>query len=114
MTIGQIIYNRRKELGLTLQEVGEYVGVGKSTVKKWESGLIANMRQDKIVLLANALQISPVSLITGNIIFETPKVNDEHIMKYAKLDIEDRATVDGLIDTLLNKEKYKKDNQNVG
>ena len=37
--IGNLIYDRRKELGLTLEEVGNAVGVSKSTVKKWENGL---------------------------------------------------------------------------
>lgn len=66
MDIGQLIYNRRKVLGLTLEEIGNMVGVSKSTVKKWESGDISNMRRDKIALLAAALQINPVMLITGD------------------------------------------------
>lgn len=61
--IGELIEKRRKELGLTLEEVGNYVGVGKSTVKKWETGYISNMRRDKISLLAKILQISPTELI---------------------------------------------------
>lgn len=63
--IGKLISERRKELGLTLEDVGNIVGVGKSTVKKWESGLISNMRRDKISLLAKALQIKPTQLIGG-------------------------------------------------
>ena len=43
---------RRKELNLTLEDVGNYVGVGKSTVRKWENGDIANMKRDKIASLA--------------------------------------------------------------
>lgn len=66
MTIGEIIYNRRKELGLTLEEIGNATGVSKSTVKKWENGFIANMRRDKIEKLANVLQISPIVLLNGN------------------------------------------------
>lgn len=61
--IRKLISERRKELGLTLEDVGNIVGVGKSTVKKWESGLISNMRRDKISLLAKALQINPTQLI---------------------------------------------------
>ena len=114
MTIGQIIYNRRKALNLTLEDVGKYVGVGKSTVKKWESGFIANMRQDKIVLLAEVLQINPVSLITGEMLFDIPQLPDELTKKYYQLDSEDRATVDGLIDTLLSKDKYKKAGTSAG
>lgn len=63
MTIGEIIYNRRKELGLTLEEIGNATGVSKSTVKKWENGFIANMRRDKIEKLAKILQISPIVLL---------------------------------------------------
>ena len=65
MSIGGLIYNRRKELGLTLEQVGIGVGVGKSTVKKWESGAIANIKRDKITNLANVLQISPFMLLDG-------------------------------------------------
>ena len=57
------IKQRRKELGLTLEEVGNLVGVSKSTVKKWESGYIKNMRSDKIKLLAYALRVSPLDII---------------------------------------------------
>ena len=68
MNIGELIRNRRLELKLTLEQVGDMVGVSKSTVKKWEDGFISNMKRDKIALLANALQIQPVSLITGELI----------------------------------------------
>ena len=61
--IDRLIYSRRKELGLTLEEVGNAVGVSKSTVKKWENGFITNMRRDKIEKLANVLQVSPVRLL---------------------------------------------------
>lgn len=54
---------RREELGLTLEEVGNIVGVGKSTVRKWETGDIANMRRDKIAKLAVALHTTPAYLL---------------------------------------------------
>lgn len=66
MNIGDIIYNKRKEHGLTLEQVGNAVGVSKSTVKKWETGYIANIKRDKIAKLADVLQISPVVLINGD------------------------------------------------
>lgn len=65
MEIGQLINYRRTELGLTLEEVGNAVGVSKSTVKKWEDGFISNMKRDKIAKLAQVLKLNPVSLITG-------------------------------------------------
>ncbi len=65
LNIGELIYNRRKELKLTLEDVGNAVGVGKSTVKKWEDGYISNMRRDRIAKLAEVLQLNPVALIHG-------------------------------------------------
>lgn len=61
--IGKIIYERRKELGLTLEEVGKAVGVGKSTVRKWENGMIKNMGRDKLAALASVLRLNPVMLV---------------------------------------------------
>ena len=63
MELNDKIRNRRLALGLTLEEVGEMVGVGKSTVRKWETGDIANMRRDKIAKLAEALQTTPAYLM---------------------------------------------------
>ena len=57
------IQRRRKELGLTLEQVGKIVGVSKSTVRKWETGYIENMKRDKIALLAQALQTSPLEIM---------------------------------------------------
>lgn len=61
--IGKKISKRRKELCLTMDQVGEAVGVGKSTVQRWESGQIQNMRRDKIKALADILQMAPQELI---------------------------------------------------
>lgn len=49
--------------GMTLEEVATIVGVGKSTVRKWETGMIANMKRDKIPLLAKALSTTPEHLM---------------------------------------------------
>lgn len=63
----QDMANRIKELrtsqGMTLEQVAEKVGVGKSTVRKWETGMIANMRRDKIAALAKALNTTPMYLM---------------------------------------------------
>ena len=55
--------DKRIELGLTLEDVGKAVGVGKSTVRKWETGSIGNMGRDKIAALAKVLHISPMDII---------------------------------------------------
>lgn len=63
MDMGQKIYYLRTQKGLTLEELGNKVGVGKSTVRKWENGMIANMRRDKILKVAEALGTSPSYLM---------------------------------------------------
>lgn len=63
MEIGQKIKTLREEKGMTLEELGNKVGVGKSTVRKWETGMIANMRRDKIAKVASALETSPAYLM---------------------------------------------------
>lgn len=60
MNLGERIKERREHKGLTLEEVGEYVGVTKSTVRKWETGDIENMKRDKIAKLAEVLSVSPL------------------------------------------------------
>ena len=59
MEFNEKIKRLREDLGLTLEQVGNAVGVGKSTVRKWETGDIANMRRDKIAKLADALHTTP-------------------------------------------------------
>ena len=56
--IGKIIKKNRLELNLTLEDVAKAVGVSKSTVQRWESGQINNMRRDRIDALSKILQIS--------------------------------------------------------
>lgn len=62
--INELLRNRRKELNLTMYELSQKVGVSEGTISRWESGNIENMRRDKLVLLAMALEISP-SVIMG-------------------------------------------------
>ena len=65
MDIGKLINKRRTELELTLEDVGNAVGVSKSTVKKWEDGFISNMKRDKIDVYKR--QVLPsVSINTGS------------------------------------------------
>lgn len=61
--MAQRIRDLRQARGLTLEQVAAVVGVGKSTVRKWETGMIANMRRDKIADLAKALGTTPAYLM---------------------------------------------------
>jgi transcriptional regulator with XRE-family HTH domain len=70
--MAQRIKKLRQEKGLTLEQVAEVVGVGKSTVRKWETGMIANMRRDKIADLAKALGTTPAYLMGWNEVEKSP------------------------------------------
>ncbi len=61
--MAQKIKQLRTAKGMTLEDVANIVGVGKSTVRKWETGMIANMKRDKIASLANALNTTPAYLM---------------------------------------------------
>ena len=63
MEFKDLIKNRRIEIGATLEDIAKIVGVSKATVQRWESGNIANIRRDKIVKLAKALNVSPAYLM---------------------------------------------------
>lgn len=69
------IRDLRKAKNMTLEDVAKIVGVGKSTVRKWETGMIKNMRRDKIAALAKALGTTPDALM-GWIDEEEEKKND--------------------------------------
>lgn len=80
MKLQEIIKKRKLELDLTYEEIRNIVGVSKSTVRKWETGMIENMRRDKILLLAKALQVSPAELLgwdmSAGVVHEAPSTYD--------------------------------------
>lgn len=108
--MGVLINKLRTEKGMTLEELGNKVGVGKSTVRKWENGIIANMRRDKIAKVADALDVSPAYLMgwesnldtSGNFIANI--MQDTEFLEYAKifyaLPREQKVKVYGYIDAL--------------
>ncbi len=66
MEFKDILKMRRDELGLTLDDVAKAVGVGRATVQRWESGEINNPRRDKIMKLAQVLEVSPMTLVDAS------------------------------------------------
>lgn len=63
MDVKDIIRNRRLELGMTLKQVADAVGVSEGTVSRWESGDIDNMRRDRIAALSKVLRIDPLIIM---------------------------------------------------
>lgn len=63
MDVKDVLRIKRLESGMTMKELADKVGVSEGTISRWESGDIANMRRDKIVSLADALEISPLVIM---------------------------------------------------
>lgn len=117
MNAGVMLKQLRLEKGYTLEQLGEKVGVGKSTIRKWENGMIANMRSDKIQKLAYALDIDPVYIIelyNDSIASENVPKNDftseevNLIDLYRKLSVKGREKVTERINELLQLERVDK------
>jgi len=58
--IGELIFQQRKKLNLTLEDVGKACGVPKSTVSRWENGIIQKISRDKQEKLCILLEIDPI------------------------------------------------------
>ncbi|MBQ3180815.1 MAG: helix-turn-helix domain-containing protein [Firmicutes bacterium] len=105
MSIGSNIKKRRRELGLTLEELSGAVGVSRQTLSRYETGVIANIPPDKVERLAAALSVTPAALmgwqqpelqpyeptrtipILGRIAAGLPLYADEHIEGYVTTDL---------------------------
>ena len=59
MTIGQRIRTARERRDMTLDEVAKRCNTTKQTIFKYENEIVTNIPYDKIVLLSNALEVSP-------------------------------------------------------
>lgn len=109
MQIGDRIKNRRTEIGLTLKEVAEQIGVKEATVQRYESGNIKTLKQETIAKIAQVLKVSPSYLmgwdedplpsnvtplsslpmipVVGNIAAGQPILAQENIIGYIPTDI---------------------------
>ncbi len=63
-TLSEKIATLRRQHGMTLEELGNKVGVGKSTVRKWETGMITSIRSDKLTALADTLEVDVAELLS--------------------------------------------------
>lgn len=104
--LSSVLKQRRKELGLTLLQIADAVGVTEATVQRWESGNIKTVRHEKIAKLSEVLKVSPAALmgweeplpsnimplpemkkvpLIGNIACGTPILAEENITDYIDL-----------------------------
>lgn len=62
--IGKTIRERRKELKMSMEDIGKSVGVHKSTVMRWENGDIATLKTSHVFLLSKILYL-PIETLMG-------------------------------------------------
>ena len=60
---GEIIHARRRSLRMSMQELGDRIGVSKSTISRYESGEIEKMPVSFLGPIAKALNVSPLYLL---------------------------------------------------
>lgn len=71
--IGIRISERRTQLGLTMDDVAQKIGVAKSTIQRYEKGQIQKIKLPVIESIASALSVNPEWII-GNTDDPQPKV----------------------------------------
>lgn len=76
MTIGEYIRQKRKEAGLSAEELGKKIGKNRATIYRYENNSIEKLPTNVLIPLANALSITPGDLIkrNENITFVLPSV----------------------------------------
>lgn len=77
MTIGEKIKARRKELGLTTEDLGRMIGVQRSAITKYEKNRV-DLKSKQINQIAEALQINPALLLSDN--DTTYNADDDYII----------------------------------
>ena len=63
MNIGRRIKNRRKEIGMSADKLGEILGKDRSTIYRYEKGDIENLPLDILQPIAQALNTTPQYLM---------------------------------------------------
>lgn len=63
MNIGERIKNRRKELGMSAEQIADIIGTSPATIYRYESNYITKMGVDKLTPIARALHVSEAYLM---------------------------------------------------
>lgn len=80
---GDRIKNLRINNKMTLEEVGEKIGVSKQTLYKYENNIITNIPSDKIEGLARVFNISPAVIMGWDKDDDTTKIKKlQSMLKY--------------------------------
>lgn len=120
MTIGHRIKLLRKKLNISQIELAEKTNSSKQSIYKYENNIVANIPSDKIELIANALNTTPVYLMGWENEIDTtvnlPDLNltdkeEKLIDDFRKLNKQGQEYILQTMDIL--KDKYKNDTINT-
>ena len=75
MTVGEKIKARRKELGMTMEDLGRAIGVQRSAINKYEKGMV-ELTASKISAIARALNVPIFYLLDDD-----PEDSDQDVLE---------------------------------
>ena len=126
MTMGQRIRALRKEHRMSMEDLGKYLGVGKSAILKYEKGEVENLPRSTIEKLAILFGVSPSYIMCFDQWEENSHVlSDEVILieriqakwgkdmislmqNFCELNEEGRKTASEIVESFTLLEKYNK------
>ncbi|WP_099950563.1 LexA family protein [Ezakiella peruensis] len=76
MNTGDRLRQLRQNNNMTLEELGDKLGVSHATIYKYEKGEIANMKQSTIEKLANIFGVSPIYIMGLDLTNPSVKIPD--------------------------------------
>ena len=65
MTIGDRIFERLKEIGMTQKDFSEKTGISQSTISEWKSKR-TNPTSEKIMIICDTLRVTPEWILSGS------------------------------------------------
>ena len=65
MTIGDRIFERLGEIGMTQKEFSEKTGISQSTISEWKSKR-TNPTSEKIMIICDTLNVTPEWILSGS------------------------------------------------
>ena len=97
MNLGEKIKQFRKVRNLTQSKLSQETGIPRSTIQKYETGLIENISLNAVEAIGNALRVPPIDLVGWH--FPYPQV-EELISRFQRLSPSDKLMVIQLLERL--------------
>lgn len=117
MNVNERIKNRRIELGISVDELAEKLGINRATIYRYESEEISKLPASILQPLATALQTTPYYLMgweetkslspVGEIVESLSPAVLDLARQIQQLDAEDRAVIIGEVRAMLRADKYR-------